>query len=587
MFLYSKNQSILSGIIESSFFSTSYIKTLNTENQQAFDNNEEREKACIKWLKDQTKTIQNRINKAAFLGTLNGLLIIIQAGLLAFIFQQIIIEQQPWNQLLFCFSVLGVVFIARSLISYYFQVFTFKTATIIKQRVREQFLTQLSALGPNFSKQQSSGELATITLEQTEALESYYCRYLPQQGIVMFVPLLIVVAIFPVNWVVSVILLITGPLIPVFMMLIGMGAASASRQQFLVMSRMSGYFLDRLQGLATLKHFNYCQTELQGIKSVSNDFREKTMDVLRIAFLSSAVLEFFSALAVALVAVYVGLGLLDLINFGPAVDINLQQALFVLLLAPEFFIPLKKLATYYHDKAAAIAAADGILKVLHYPYRQQELPADISSLFCIELINVTKFYKNKAILKSFNLQIKSGEKIALTGESGVGKTTLLNLMLGFEHPDNGSVLINGVHASQQDINKNIAWAGQQSTVFYSTIKDNISMLNPDVTEQQIEFAAVSAGVTEFSDQLELGLLTRVGEKGYGLSGGQIQRILLARAFVANVDIILLDEPTAHLDEINKHTVLNAIDTLFKDKTLIIATHDSVTINRMARVIALT
>jgi ATP-binding cassette subfamily C protein CydD len=310
------------------------------------------------------------------------------------------------------------------------------------------------------------------------------------------------------------------------------------------------------------------------------------MDVLRIAFLSSAVLEFFSAIAVALVAVYVGLGLLGLIHFGPAVNISLQEALFVLLLAPEFFNPLKQLSVYYHDKASAVGAADNILKVLEQPSINRDRRARIKSDFSIELQNVSKSYQQIEVIKPLYVQIKMGEKVALIGESGAGKTTLLNLLLGFEMATDGLVLINGEKASQQNTAKNIAWAGQQSNMFYATIKDNISLLDSELTDQQIDNAARQAGVTEFSQHLEKGLLTLVGEKGYGLSGGQVQRVALARAFVKNSPIVLLDEPTAHLDHQTKIKLLDVIDRLFKDKTLIIASHDPQVIARMDRVIDL-
>ncbi len=567
-----------------------YIEQLKTmsrlENQEAYDNNQRRERLCATWLNRQKKTVSRIVSLTALIGIFNGLLIIAQSALFAIIFHQLIIKQIALHQLTNEFVLLTLVFILRSVCSYFFPVIGFKVAEKIKRSVREQLLNKFSRLGPEFCKQHHAGELATATLEHTEALENYYSRYLPQQIIVSVLPLIMIAAVMPVNWVVGVIFLVTGPLIPVFMILVGMGAASANRSQFLAMAKMSGYFLDRLQGLTTLKLFGQAENELQTIKQVSTDFREKTMDVLRIAFLSSAVLEFFSAVAVALVAVYVGLGLLGLIRFGPAIDINLQEALFVLLLAPEFFNPLKQLSVYYHDKAAAVGAADSILRILETPSIDRDEGRLVKSDFSIELQNVSKSYQQKEVIKSLSIQIKTGEKVALVGESGAGKTTLFNMLLGFEQITDGLVLINGEKASQQNTATNIAWAGQQSNVFYATIKDNISLLANELSERQIENAAEQAGVTEFSRHLEKGLLTMVGEKGYGLSGGQVQRIALARAFVKDSAIVLLDEPTAHLDHITKIKLLDVIDRLFKDKTLIIASHDPLVVGRMDRVINL-
>ena len=561
------------------------------DNQKAYDQNQLRERECLDWLKQQKKVVSSQLYMTAVIGILHGVLLIVQSGLLATIFHQLVIEQTPLYQLKTLFIYLVISFILRSLCSYYFPVTGFKVAEQIKRSVREQLLNKFSELGPAFSKQKQSAELAASTLEHTEALENYYSRYLPQQMIVSVLPLIMIAVVLPVNWVVAVIFLVTGPLVPVFMALVGMGAASANRSQFLAMTRMSGYFLDRLQGLTTLKLFAHADMELANISKVSTDFREKTMDVLRIAFLSSAVLEFFSAVAVALVAVYVGLGLLGLIRFGPAINISLQEALFVLLLAPEFFNPLKQLAVYYHDKAAAVAAADNILKVLQHtdtkPSDKIYIKADKPAVFAIEMIDVAMSYQNKQVIKSLSLQIKPGEKVALVGESGVGKTTVFNLLLGFEQATKGEVLINGEPVAMGNTVDNIAWAGQQSHIFYASIKDNISLFNPELTDQQINAAANSTGVTEYSQYLEKGLLTQVGEKGYGLSGGQVQRIALARAFVKDSPIVLLDEPTAHLDQLSKTKLIKVIETLFKDKTLLIATHDKDVIKSMDRVIRLT
>jgi len=567
---------------------------MSIENQNAFDENQLREKQCLEWLKAQKKPVRKLIHLTALIGIINGVLIIVQTVLFAHILHQLVIEHQLLQGLWVEFILLGLVFILRSLCSYYFPVIGFKIAEQVKRSVREQLLEQFSKQGAAFCKQQQAGEMAVTTLEHTEALEHYFSRYLPQQLIVSVLPLLMIAIVIPVNWVVAVIFLVTGPLIPLFMALVGMGAASANRQQFLIMARMNGYFLDRLQGLTTLKLFGQADAELQIIQQISHEFRERTMDVLRIAFLSSAVLEFFSAVAVALVAVYVGLGLLGLIHFGPAVNISFQEAIFVLLLAPEFFNPLKQLSSYYHDKAAAVGAADKLLKVLQQPLNSTLLEtlkddsftqsAEIE--FSVELQNVSKSYQQKQVLKSLSLQIKAGEKIALTGESGIGKTTVFNLLLGFELASSGQVLINAAPASEQNTIKNIAWAGQQTNVFYASIKDNISLLNPAFSEQQITLAAELAGVTKYSQDLPKGLLTLVGEKGYGLSGGQVQRIVLARAFIKEADIILLDEPTAHLDSKTKTNVLDVIDLLFKGKTLIVASHDPQVIARMDRVINL-
>ena len=564
------------------------------DNQAYFDKNKAREKTCAVWLKEQRKAVRKLILFAAMAGIINGLGVIVQAAILAFILQAIIIDKLPLASIITPLLLLAAVFILRSLCIYGHQVWGFEAGAQVRASVRKQLFAKFLTLGPAEIKQRQSGELAAVTLEQVDALENYFSRYLPQQMIVGVLPLIMIIVVMPVNWVVGLIFLVTGPLVPIFMALVGMGAASANRSQFLAMARMSGYFLDRLQGLTTLKLFGQAEQELKTINAIADGFREKTMAVLRIAFLSSAILEFFSAVAVALVAVYVGLGLLGQIHFGPAEHISLSEALFVLLLAPEFFMPLRQLAINYHDRATALGATDAILAIL-------ELNSDASDnlylvglageghpnkISLIEFKNVGKSYGKRQVLSAINLQIAAGEKIALIGESGAGKTTLLNLLLGFEAATEGLILLNGLTVNSECAAQAIAWVGQNAYIFHGNIKDNIALAEPDASEQSIVNVAQAAGVTEFSAQLPEGLLTPIGERGFGLSGGQVQRIALARAFLKNADIILLDEPTANLDLSNKTLLLDVIDQLFSDKTLIIATHDPVVINRMARRIEL-
>ncbi|MFA6164232.1 MAG: thiol reductant ABC exporter subunit CydD [Methylobacter sp.] len=563
------------------------MQLTETDNQAYFDKNKAREKTCAGWLKEQSKAVRKPILFAAIAGITNGLGVIVQSAALAYILQAVIIDKLPWASLITPFIVLAAVFILRSLCVYLHQTWGIEAGAQVRTSVRQQLLDKFLTLGPAEIKQRQSGELAAVTLEQVDALENYFSRYLPQQMIVGVLPVIMISVVMPVNWVVGLIFLVTGPLVPVFMALVGMGAASENRSQFLAMARMSGYFLDRLQGLMTLKLFGQTAQELENINRIANGFRERTMAVLRIAFLSSAVLEFFSAVSVALVAVYVGLGLLGLIHFGPAVHISLGEALFVLLLAPEFFMPLRQLAINYHDRAAALGATDAILAILEQDVEVLETgDSDPGSTGLIEFNNVSKSYGKRQVLNSINLHIAAGEKIALVGESGAGKTTLLNLLLGFESPTEGRVLLNGQTVNRECAAKAIAWVGQNAYIFHGSIKDNIALADPDASEQNIVNAAQAAGVTEFSAQLPEGLLTQIGERGYGLSGGQVQRIALARAFLKNADIVLLDEPTANLDAANKTLLLDVIEQLFADKTLIIASHDAEVIHRIDRRIEL-
>ena len=567
---------------------SSLMNLTEADNQSFFDERKYREKACASWLKEQSTVVHKPVLLAAIAGIINGLAVIAQSALLAYILQALIIDKLHWLVLIPYFLWLAGVFILRSVCVYYHQTYGFEAGAKVRAVVRQQLIDKFSSLGPAAIKQRQSGELVAITLEQVDALENYFSRYLAQHTIVGVLPIIMIAVVMPINWVVGLIFLFTGPLVPVFMALVGMGAASANRNQFLAMTRMSGYFLDRMQGLATLKLFGQAYHELANINHIADGFREKTMSVLRIAFLSSAILEFFSAVAVALVAMYVGLGLLGQIHFGPAQQISLSEALFVLLLAPEFFMPLRQLAVYYHDKAAALGAADAILAILE---QDSEVfngiggasnAKDTFDASIIEFREASKYYGQRQVLTNINLKISVGEKIALVGESGAGKTTLLNLLLGFEAVSEGLVLLEGQLVTRDQAVQVIASAGQQTYIFHGSIRDNIALSNPEASEQSIFNAATSAGVTEFSTQLAEGLHTLIGERGYGLSGGQIQRIALARAFLKEAEIIVLDEPTANLDTANKIVLLDIIDELFKGKTLIIASHDYEVIKRMDR-----
>lgn len=592
-----------------------------TANQTAFAQRRAREKYCKQWLKVQQKTVAKPIGYAAVAGISNGLLQVIQAALLAFILHSLLINKQNlWANLTTfsfdfqqCFSglwsnnvplsasnillptlaLLLLIMLLRSVCSYGFQTLGFEAAARVKTQLRDTLFALLPRLAPSYLKQQQSGELAATTLEQVEALELYFSRYCPQQMIIGVLPLLLIVIVMSMNWVVGMIFLVAFPLVIVFMALIGLSAAAASRSQFLAMARMGGYFLDRLQGLPTLKLFGQAQRELDTITQVADDFRATTMKVLRIAFLSSTALEFFSAIGVALVAVYVGLGLMGLIEFGAAKTITLQQALFFLLLAPEFFMPLRQLGVFYHDRAAALGAADLLLAVLDAPTLPASIPQNAPALepnsatpLSLQLKQVCKSYAERRILSDINLDIQHGDKIALVGESGAGKTTLLKILLGLENADAGEIRLHGHLLTPELAQQTIAWVGQHSSIFYGTIAENISLFNPAYSDEQIEIAATAAGVTAFSQHLENGLATLIGERGYGLSGGQIQRIALARAFVKDAPLVLLDEPTAHLDEVTKKQLLDVIENLFKNKTLLIASHDGAVIARMTRRIEL-
>jgi len=371
--------------------------------------------------------------------------------------------------------------------------------------------------------------------------------------------------VFPLSWLAGVILFVTAPLIPLFMALIGMGAAQQNRRHFKALSRMSVAFLDVLQGLPTLKWFGASKPMRQKLFKVSDQYRQTTMSVLRIVFLSSAVLEFFSAIAIALLATILGLTFLHHIHIGYyGHRLTLHAALFMLILAPEFYLPLRELNTHYHARAEAIAASEQIMEVLCSDVNTNIIPVK-AGIQGIEIKNLSVQFPESKIpsLHDINLKIKIGTKLAIVGPSGAGKSTLLNVLMGFVNPSAGTV-----HCDRQ----HITWLGQQPKLFHGSIRENLLMAKPDASDDELWAALAQAKANDFVAQLPAQLDTLLAEHNAGISGGQAQRIAAARMMLKSASIVLLDEPTANLDQANADELMRAILAFAKGKTLLLVTH---------------
>jgi ATP-binding cassette subfamily C protein CydD len=338
-----------------------------------------------------------------------------------------------------------------------------------------------------------------------------------------------------------------------------------------------------LQGLATLKVFDRSRPESATLARASEEYRQRTMGVLRIAFLSSAVLELFGSLAIALVAVYLGLSFLGYLNFGHYDrPLTLETGLFILLLAPEYYQTLRQLGTHYHARAEALGAAGEILAVLSVPSPPRPLgaasvpQASAGVALRFEDVQVGFEDRRRVALTGFSLDVAAGERVALVGPSGAGKTTTLNLLLGLLRPDRGRILVNGLDLASLDPQAwrcGLSWVGQHPTLFYGTLRDNILLGRPDAAPREVERAARAAQVWEIAAALPQGLDSVVGERGIGLSGGQIQCVALARALLRDdAPLVLLDEPTASLDRERERRVLAALEALTRGRTVILATH---------------
>ena len=552
-------------------------------------------KPALRWLLRRARTARLWIVLSVSLGFGSGVLLIAQAALIADLLQAVFIDARPRSELTGTFVLFVMVVTGRALMAWAREMAGFQAGARVRTDVRRDLLAHMTAAGPALTRQQQTGALASTVVEQVEALHNFFAHYLPQLGLAVLIPVSIVAVVFPVSWTAGAILAGTAPLIPLFMVLIGMGAESISQRQFQALSRMSGHFLDVLQGLPTLKRFRRSKAEAERVAKVSHDYRLRTMSVLRVAFLSSAVLEFFSSVSIALVAVYLGTHFLGYIDFGSyGSPLTLGAGLFILVLAPDFYLPLRELGTHYNARAEAAGAAEAITRILDTP-----LPAQASAVPSariakpIEIVfdDVGFAYASRPpyLFQNVSFTVRSGEKVTLAGASGVGKSTLLNLLMGFEQPSQGAIAINGTplsRISHQDWRNQLAWVGQQPILFYGSLRDNIRLGRPEAGVPAIRAAARAAKVLEFADRMPQGLDTPVGEKGHRLSRGQAQRVALARAFLADAPLLLLDEPTAGLDAANERLVVEAIDRLSHGRTVIMVTHRMANVRDNDRILTL-
>ncbi|HDG1696888.1 TPA: cysteine/glutathione ABC transporter permease/ATP-binding protein CydD [Kluyvera ascorbata] len=541
--------------------------------------NKSRQQELTRWLKQQSVLSRRWLMTSRLLGFVSGVLIIAQAWFLARILHHMIMENIPREALLLPFIQLALIFILRAWVVWLRERVGFHAGQQIRFEIRRQVLDRLQQAGPAWIQGKPAGSWATLILEQIDDMHDYYARYLPQMALAACVPLLIVVAIFPSNWAAALILLVTAPLIPLFMALVGMGAADANRRNFLALARLSGHFLDRLRGMDTLRIFGRGEAETENIREASQDFRHRTMEVLRLAFLSSGVLEFFTSLSIALVAVYFGFSYLGELNFGSyGTAVTLSSGFLALILAPEFFQPLRDLGTFYHAKAQAVGAADSLKTFLEAPLAHPEqgdqtLDTSEPVTLCAKDLFITS-PEGKMLVGPLNFTLSAGQRAVLVGLSGSGKSSLLNALAGFL-PYSGSLKVNGVELRNlhpEGWRRMMSWVGQNPQLPASTLRENVLLGNPDASEQQLQQALDKAWVSEFLPQLPYGIDTVVGEQAARLSVGQAQRVAVARALLAPCRLLLLDEPAASLDAHSEQRVMQALTEASTQQTTLMVTH---------------
>ena len=559
------------------------------------DNQHTDAKTGQRWLFKQLWPAKGWIGLSVGLGLSSGLLLIVQAGFLARIIHGAVIDGKGRETLGPFFVALVGIYLLRSLLGWGREVSGFEASAKIRGEVRKALMAHITRLGPAYVTGRNTGALASTVMEQVEGLHGFFAHYLPQMALAITIPAAILTFVFPISWAAGGLLLVTAPLIPLFMVLVGMGAEMVSQRNFQALSRMSAHFLDILQGLPTLKLFHKSRGEEKTVAQVSRDYRKRTMSVLRIAFLSSAVLEFFSAIAIAMIAVYLGMTYLGYYNFGTwGLPLTLSGGFFILLLAPEFYLPLRELGTHYHARAEAVGAAREILKVLAVPVpvgpdKPLVLEPSGGVELCFKDVHLAYDRGRRPALNGVSFTINAGEKVALVGASGAGKTTVLDLLLGFLQPDRGLITANGILADHLDPasrRRHMTWIGQDPSLFYGSIRENILMGQPGASERAVVDAARSARVLDFTQPLSQGLDTVIGERGHGLSKGQAQRIALARAFLKKAPVLLLDEPTAGLDVVNEHLVLRALEKLSAGRTVLTVTHRMADVEKADRILVM-
>jgi ATP-binding cassette subfamily C protein CydD len=510
------------------------------------------------------------------LGFASGLVTIAWAYSLTQVVERVFLQQQDLAAVQGWLWVMLALALLRFGVVWGGEVISHLTAQSLKTQMRERLLAHLLTLSPYQLAQERSGELVNTLMDGVEALDAYFRQYLPQMLLMLLVPVAILLIIFPLDTLSGVVLLLTAPLLPFFMALIGKWAGAVSQGQFQVMSYLSAHFLDVMQGLSTLKLFNRSQVQVKKIRQFSDEFRLATMRVLRVAFLSSLSLELLTTLSVAIIAVEIGLRLLyDHISF--------EQAFFVLVLAPEFYQPLRNFGASFHASASGLAAAERIYALLDQPSSispaAREVPTPLAELR-FEAVSYTYPGRTQPALAEVSFQVQAGQTVAIVGQSGSGKSTLAGLLLRFLEPSQGQILVNNVPLGQLSPElwrEHIAWVSQQPYLFHGSLLANLRLVCPSASLDELWWAAEQADLMRFIQSLPQGWETPIGERGLRLSGGQAQRVAVARAFLKKAPLLLWDEATAHLDQATEERVLQGLERLSQGRTTLMITHHTQTL----------
>lgn len=535
-----------------------------------------------------SRVARRQLGVTVLIGLVTTALIVAQATLLAAIITGVFVEGESAAEVAPQLGWLAAVAAGRGLAAAGFESSGRFGAARVMSELRRRLARHLLTARPGALAGEHSGELVGAAVAGVESLESYFARYMPQVVLAATVPIAVLAWVAPIEWKSAAILAVTAPLIIVFMILIGRLTESRTRRRWQLMQRLSAHFLDLVGGLETLRANNRADAQSEAIARVGEDYRRETMGALRIGFLSALVLELLAMIGVAMVATAIGIQLAN----G---DLGLEAGLTVLLLAPELYLPLRQVGNQFHASTDGMAAAERIFEVLDLPPAvaapEDPAPAPDPAAGPVRLAGIRFSHPGRGeVLAGLDLEIAPGETVALVGPSGGGKTTLCSLLMRFASPDSGELSCAGTDLARvepDEWRRRVTWVPQRPTVFAGTVADNVRLHAPAASRAEVERAVLAAALDEVVAALPEGLDTVVGEGGRRLSAGQAQRLALSRAFLSPASLVVLDEPTAHLDGDTEELVATAIGRLLADRSGLVVSHRERPLVTVDRVLELT